>query len=174
MSTDNPKRILDDLAKELDGECLEEVFTWKGRKFRIRLLNEEESNWRNGFINMGSGLSTVTSWRLPTLSIGIREVDGVPIFEFFRSQWEETEEGRNLLRLVESKGTFTQKYFSAEHMMEWLGARPPEMLEDLWKYWKALEERREAAQGNIKKSSGVGSEKGEKPTGTESTPSGEG
>ena len=37
MSTENPKRILDDLAKELDGECLEETFTWKGRKIKIKL-----------------------------------------------------------------------------------------------------------------------------------------
>ena len=143
MSTDNPKRILDDLARELDGDCLEEEFTWKGLKIKVRLLNEEESNWRNGFVNMGSGLATITSWRLPTLAIGIREIGGLPVFDFFRGEWEQTEEGRNVLRLVEGRGTHSMKYFSAEHLMQYLGSRPPEALEDLWKYWKMLEDRRE-------------------------------
>ena len=168
----NPKRVLDDLAKELDGSCLEDTFDWKGRKFRIRLLNEEESNWRNGFVNMGTNLSTLTSWRLPTLAMGIREVDGVPTFEFFRPLWEAEEKGREVLKLIEGRGVFSMKYFAAEHLMQWLGQRPPEMVEALWKFWKILEDRREVAQGNVKKSSGADSEKDTKPSGTESTPSG--
>jgi hypothetical protein len=171
--TPNPKRILDDLARELDGDCLEDTFTWKGRKFKIKLLNEEESNWRNGFVNMGSGFATLTSWRLPTLAIGIREIDDTPVFEFFRSEWESTEKGREVVRLMEGRGTFSMKYFSAEHLMQFLGRRPPEALEEMWKYYKMLEDRREEAQDNVKKSSGEGSVKGEKPSGTESSPSGE-
>lgn len=170
----NPKRILDDLAVELDGDCLQDSFLWKGKRFTIRLLTEEESNWRNGFVNMGSGLATITSWRLPTLAIGIREIDGIPVFEFFRNEWTETEEGRNVLRLVEGRGSYSMKYFAAEHLMEFLGSRPPEALEEMWKYWKLLEDRREAVQDNIKKSSGVDSEKATNQSGTESTPSGEG
>lgn len=169
----NPKRVLDDLARELDGSCLEDTFVWRNRKFRMRLLNEEESNWRNGFVNMGTNLSTLTSWRLPTLAIGIREIDDVPVFEFFRPQWEAAEKGREVLRLIEGRGVFSMKYFSAEHLMQWLGQRPPELVEDLWKFWKSLEDRREAAQGNIKKFSGVDSEKDTNQSGTGSTPSGE-
>lgn len=172
MSTEDPKTILNDLARELDGDCLEDTFTWTGRVFKIRLLNEEESNWRNGFINTGSGLATITSWRLPTLAIGIREIDGIPVFEFFRNEWEKTQQGRDIVRLVEGRGSFSMKYFSAEHLMQFLGSRPPEALEEMWKYWKMLEDRREEAQSNIKKSSGVDSEKSGKPSGTESTPSG--
>ena len=172
MSNDNPRKILDDLARELDGDCIEDSFTWRGRTFKIRLLNEEESNWRNGFVNTSSGLSTVTSFRLPTLAMGIREIDGVPVFDFFLSEWENTQKGRDIVRLVEGRGTFSMKYFAAESMMQFLGSRPPEALEEMWKCWKGLEDRREAAQANVKKSSGEDSEKDAKPSTTESSPSG--
>jgi len=174
-SNDNqsPKKMLLDLARELDGETIEDTFLWMGREWTIRLLTEEESNWRNSFINTGSRISTVSSWRLPTLSIGIRAINGIPVFEFFREEWESTEEGRQIVQLVDGRGRYNQKYFAAEYLMQYLAERPPERLEEMWGFWESLEQRREDAQDAAKKSSGEGSEEGEKPTGTESSPSGD-
>lgn len=169
----NPKQLLMDLGKELDGDCLERTFELFGHTWSIRLLNEEESNWRNGYVNTGSKLSTITSYRLPTLAIGIREIDGIPVFAFFQEEWKNTEEGRQALELIEGRGRFNQKYFTAEHMMEWLAERFPEKMEELWEPWADLEERREKAQGSLKKFSGEDSEEDTNPTGTESSPSGD-
>jgi len=169
----NPKQLLMDLARELDGEALDDTFDCFGFQWTIRLLNEEESNWRNGYVNTGSKLSTITSYRLPTLAIGIRAINGIPVYEFFQEEWESTEEGRNALAVIEGRGRFSQKYFAAEHLMEWLAERFPEKLEELWEYWAALESRREDAQGATKKSSGEASDEDTKPTGTESSPSGD-
>jgi len=169
----NPKMILMDLARELDGETLEHTCMVHNHKWTMRLLNEEESNWRNGFVNMGTRLSAITSWRLPTLAIGIRAIDGVPIFEFFKEQWSTTEELRKALETMEGRGKFSQKYFAAEHLMEFLSSRFPEVLEPLWEEWQKLEERREGAQASIKKSFGENSGEGTKPSGTESSPSGD-
>jgi hypothetical protein len=169
----NPKRLLNDLAKELDGETMESTFLFKGHEFTISLLNEEETNWRNGFVNTGTSLSTLSSWRLPTLAIGIRYIDGVSVYEFFADQWNETEEGRQVRALIEGRGRFSRKYFVAEHMMEWLAERDTEVMEEMWDHWLELEKRREEAQESIKKSSGEASDTDTRENGTEASPSGD-
>lgn len=169
----NPKQLLNDLARELDGETLEDIFELAGKKWTIRLLNEEESNWRNGFVNTGSKLAALTSWRLPTLAIGIRAIDGVPIYQFFQEEWNATAEGREALALIDGGGRFSQKYHAAEHFMEWLAERFPEKMEDFWEYWQKLENRRTESQESVKKSSGESSETNTEPNGTELSPSGD-
>lgn len=174
MSTPiNPRRVLNDLAAELDGETLESTFNFKGHEFTISLLNEEETNWRNGFVNTGTSLSTLSSWRLPTLAIGIRFIDGISVYDFFAEEWKETEEGRQVRTLLEGKGRFSRKYFVAEHLMEWLAERDPEVLEEMWEHWLELEKRREEAQESLKKSSGEASEEDTNESGTEASPSGD-
>ena len=168
-----PKQMLDDLAREIDGEALEETFTFGGFVFRIRLLTEDEQNWRNSYINTGNQLSTISSWRLPTLAIGIREINNIPIFEFFREEWEREDETRDVVKLIAQKGKFSQKYFAAECLMEFLAERFPEKLQELYNPWQELEKRREEAQDATKKSSGEDSEKDTSTNGTESSPSGD-
>lgn len=170
----NPKQILLDLSRELSGGLLEHVCTVLGRTWKMRLLNEEESNWRNSFVNMGSKLATVSSWRLPTLAIGIREIDGIPVAEFFRDEWNATQATRQALAIIEGKGEFSMKYFAAEYFMQFLSQAEPTLLEPLYGEWQKLEARREEATGAIKKSSGESSEKDTKSSGTELSPSGEG
>lgn len=169
----DPKRLLMDLAKELDGDSLESTFELFDRTWSIRLLTEDESNWRNGYVNTGTKLSTITSYRLPTLAIGIRAIDGIPVYAFFQDEWTATEDGRAAFELIEGKGRFSQKYFAAEHLMEFLADRFPEKMEELWEEWAKLETRREEAQASVKKSSGEGSEEDKNSTGTGSSPSGD-
>jgi hypothetical protein len=174
----NPKKLLMDLQQELDGETLEHVCLVHGFQWKMRLLNEEESNWRNGYVNTGTKLSAVTSWRLPTLAIGIRAIgpkDGelLPTSAFFQDEWRATAETRAAAEMIEGQGAFSQKYFTAEYLMEWLAGRFPEALEPLYAEWQKLEKRREDAQASVKKSSGESSEEEEKDSGTELSPSGE-
>ena len=175
MSVDmnSPQLLLVDLARELDGETLEVTFALFGHDFTISLLTEEEANWRNSFLNTGSSISTMSSWRLPTLAIGIRRIDSVPVYEFFADEWANTEEGRQIRSILEGKGKYSQKYFAAEHLMQFLADRPPEKVEEMWLHWAALEKRREDAQDNVKKSSGEASEESTDVPGTEPSPSGD-
>lgn len=165
--------LLIDLARELDGDTLESTFKLYDFEWTISLLTEDEQNWRNGYVNTGSQISTISSWRLPTLSIGIRAINGVPVFAFFRDEWEATDEGRQMVNILEGKGRFSQKYFAAEHLMEFLAARFPDKLDPLWEKWMELETRREDAQDAAKKSSGESSEEDTKPSGTEPSPLGD-
>jgi hypothetical protein len=174
----NPKLLLMDLQRELDGDPITHVCCVHNFWWEMKLLNEEESNWRNGYVNTGTKLSAVSSWRLPTLAIGIRRIGSsreelIPVMEFFRDDWESTEELRNAAELIEGKGAFSQKYFAAEYLMSWLAERAPEVLTPLYTEWQELEARREAAQEQVKKSSGESSEEEEKPSGTELSPSGD-
>jgi hypothetical protein len=154
----NPQRILLDLAKELDGETVESTVELFNHTWSLSLLNEEESNWRNGYINTGSKLSTISSFRLPTLAIAIRSIDGFPIYEFFAEEWAATEHMRNVKALIDGKGRYTQKYFAAEHLMGWLSSRFADALEPLHAAYEILEKRRMEAQDALKKSSGGSSE----------------
>lgn len=169
----NPKMILMDLAKELDGETLEHSCMVHNHKWTMQLLNEEESNWRNGFVNMGTKLSAITSWRLPTLAIGIRAIDDIPVYQFFQDEWNAVAETRQALELMDERGKFSQKYFSAEYLMEFLSSRFPEALEPLWEEWQKLEGRREDAQSASKKSSGENSDEDKSASGTGSSLSGD-
>jgi len=173
IDKNSPQLLLLDLAKELDGETLEETFTLFGHQWTISLLSEEESNWRNSFLNTGSTISTMSSWRLPTLAIGIRKIDGISVYQFFSKEWEATEEGRQVRSILEGKGRYSQKYFAAEHLMQFLADRFPDKIEELWLHWATLEKRREEAQDNVKKSSGEASDESTDESGTEPSPSGD-
>lgn len=147
--------ILDDLASELDQGFLEDTFEVAGHQWTMRLLQDHERNWANGFIRNTSINSMVTSVRAPTLAIGIRSIDGIPIATFFQKQFEaENEELHALARqMIEQANPYTRQYWFAERMFQWLSLRPPTFVEKLWAKWLSLEERRDKAEESMGKSS---------------------
>lgn len=167
----DPKRILLDLAKEIDGEGLDEIFDIDNFKFRIRMLNEEETSWAYGFVNPTNVVTIATSIRLPTMSMAIREINGMPTDKFFESDWDNLDEVSR--SAYESKNKYAKKYFVAEHLMEFLSQRQPDFMHSLWKRYEVLENRRKDLQEKIKNSSGEDSDKTEKKNSTESSPIGE-
>ncbi len=169
----DPKKLLMDLAHELDGEEISENVEYKGFVFEMKLLKEHESNWRNQYVPMATKFAAITAWKLPTLAIAIRKINNIPVFSFFEEEWKATEESRKVIELVQGKGPYTVQYFAAEHLMGYLGERFGEGLDELYKRYEALEARREQAQGAVKKSSGENLVKEEKESGTEFSPTGE-
>lgn len=173
MSTKkNPKQILDDIGKELDctGE-ISQVFNILGHNWKMSLLNEEESNWRMAHVVVSTKLSAVASFRLPTLAIGIREIDGISIAEFFEDDWKLLPESARQEMLLSNP--FTRKYFCAEHLMNFLSQRFPEGVAELWEKWQELEDRRKEAISALKKSLGESSEEEKSQSTTEPSPIGE-
>ena len=160
MSTTNPKNfkmLLDDIGKELDVTGnISETFSIFNHNWTFALLNEEESNWRMSHVNMGNKLSAVASFRLPTLAMGIRKIDDVPVFDFFTDEWKELPDDTR--RELVNMNPYARKYFTAEHLMKFLAERYPEGIAELWEKWQELETRRLEAIATLKKSSGESSE----------------
>jgi hypothetical protein len=121
----------------------------------MRLLQDHERNWANGFIRNTSLNAMLTSIRAPTLAIGIREIDGVPVPVFFQQQWEaESAELETLARqMLESSNPYVKQYWFAERLFQWLSLRPPKFVEELWAKWTELEGRRDKAEDGMGKSS---------------------
>ena len=175
MSTEDtvqdPKSLLIDLAKEVDGKPLEDTFKVGKFQFRVWLPNEEEMNWCYRYINPANLVTVATSMKLPNLSISIRSINGLPVEDFFEDEWAAVPEGDRLELL--SRNSFSRKYFTAEHLMQFLGQRPPEFVQDLWKQYEALAKKRTDLQGELKNSSGEASETEESESLTETSPLGE-
>lgn len=168
----NLKKLLDDVRNDLNGDgCIEDTFEVSGHKVRMRLMNEEEQNWRNGNIIMMNKMSAISSFRLPTLAIGIRSFDDMDVFEFFAEEWDRLD--ASVREELNKTSKYTHKYFAAEHMMEFLSQWSPEAVNKLWEKWQELESRREEAVAAVKKSSGESSEKVKNPNMTEFSPFGE-
>jgi hypothetical protein len=172
MSTKkSPKQILDDIGKELDiTGGISDVFNVLNHNWEMALLNEEESNWRMAHVVVSTKLSAVASFRLPTLAIGIRKIDGISIADFFEDDWQVLSEAARQEMLLSNP--FTRKYFCAEHLMNFLSQRFPEGVAELWEKWQELEDRRKEAISSLKKSSGESSAEEKSQSTTEPSPIG--
>ena len=147
--------LLDDLAEELDKGFLEDTFTIAGHTWKMRLLQDHERNWANGFVRNASLNAMLTSIRAPTLGIGIREIDGMPVAQFFQKQWADAEsELEDVARhMLESSNPYVKQYWFAEQLFTWISQRPPQFVEKLWVKWQELEARRTEAEEAMGKSS---------------------
>lgn len=145
----NPKQVLFDLAKELDGNTIEDDFEVFGKIWTLKLLNEEESNWRNANLIVASRLTALSSLRLPTLAMSIRKIDGISVYDFFANEWMELSEDDR--KELENMNKYSKKYFVAEKLMEFLSQRIPDAIDLVWEKYQELEKRREESQGFLKK-----------------------
>ncbi len=165
------KQIFTDISKEMEGRCLSDTFEVYGHMYEMKLLNGEESNWRNANIIMETKLAALSSIKLPTLAIGIRSMDGASVEEAFKDSWKKIEEDERAK--LESNNPFAKKYFLAEHFMQLLSQWGDKALDELWEKWGELSERSEKARNNLKKQSGGSSEETKKENSTELSPSGD-
>jgi hypothetical protein len=148
----NPKQILLDLQKELSGELLEDTVDIRGRKITFRLLNEAETGWVYGFVNVGTmgQASMLLSARLAMLAVGIKAIDGVTVEELFAETWDSLDEIKKSDLLSSNAGK--KKFAIASMFMDTLSEYPPTFISDLQDAWKLLEERRNEAQREVKNS----------------------
>jgi hypothetical protein len=165
--------ILNDLAKDLDGQKrISDTFHLQGHTWEMQLLNEEEGNWRNAHIVAANKLAMLSSFRLPTLAIAIRRIDGVSVEEFFSQKWDNLDAQDRVD--LQNMSKYAKKYFMAEHLMEFLSQRPPDAIEDLFlNGYDVLQKREADAQDTLKKYSGEGSEKEKSGITIESSPTGD-
>jgi hypothetical protein len=174
------KQIFQDIAKEMESKCLTETFEVQGHSYEMKLLNGEETNWRNAHVMLNGkfteegmtsiNLAALSAVKLPTLAIGIRKIDGVPVKEAFKEDWGDLDDKVKLNLLGDNK--FAKKWFIAENFMQYLSSWIDDSLEELWGKWDELQKRRVEAAETLKKSSGEASTENIENS-TEPSPSGD-
>jgi hypothetical protein len=157
MSKADLKQSLLDFQTEMKGRLLSDTFEVEGKKWTMQLLTDEEQTWALSMMNLSSALTTGTSGRVANLAIGIRQIDGIDVFDYFESDWDKFSDEEKAA--FNDMNSFSLKYFVAEHMHEMLSSMPPEFVDDLWRGWEVLVTRRKDAQAMTKKSSGETSTK---------------
>jgi hypothetical protein len=156
--------LLDDLASELDQGHLEETVEVHGVHWTMRLLEDHETNWANGYQRTNSTLALISSRRAPTLAIGIRSIgkmnaDGKlelkPVKQYFIDAWVEAqgELDEATKSILNNANEYIQQYWFAEQLFHWLSKRPSAFVQALWTKWQALEERRDKVEEAMGKSS---------------------
>ena len=146
------KQSLLDFQAEMKGHLLSDTFTVQDKTWTMKLLNDEEQTWAMSMVNTTNIISTGLSGRLANLAIGIREIDGIPVYEYFVEDWEKLPEADR--DALENMNQFALKYFVSEHLHSVLADMPPDFITELWEAWEKLGARRAASQEMSKKSSG--------------------
>lgn len=161
--------ILLDIEKEVSGYLISDFFTVNGKKFEMKLLNEEESAWVFSLVNPKNSVALALSVRLGNLAIGIRSINDVPVNLIMSQKYEALSENELEIRFADTD----QKFIYAELLYDWLKELPPEYIGELYAKWQALEMRREKAHNELKNSSREGSAKATKKSLTEPSQSGD-
>ena len=146
------KQSLLDFQSEMKGKLLEDTFSVHDKTWTMKLLTDEEQTWAMSMVNTTNVISTGLSGRLASLSIGIREIDGKPVYEYFVGDWEAFPKAER--EALENMNKYALKYFVAEHLHSLLAGMPPDVITDLWAGWEKLVVRHEESQEMSKKSSG--------------------
>lgn len=155
--SEDPKRLaarklLLDLETELDQGYLEDTFEVSKVSWKMRLLADHERNWANRYIAQGSVHSIVSSVRAATLSIGIREINGMPLDLFFEDLAADAKALAEIRALAAETNPFSRQYWLAERLYAWLSQRTPQFVDSLWAKWLELEGRRDRAEESMGKS----------------------
>ena len=146
----DPRQLLADLQKELQGEVIEEVFDVGSHKYTMRLLNEAENSWVYSHLEMGSEVGMAMSIRLPQLAAGIRAIDGVSKEELFESAFLSLPDAQKML-LLSSAGSKKMAFYN-NRFLDVISQWTPKVVQELYTKWLELENRRTEAQVELKNS----------------------
>ena len=153
-----PDQLLKDLASEIDQGFLEEPFEYKGHVYKMRLLSDGESNWKNRYIDgMANVLSIVSERRSATLAVAIREIDGVPVEKMYEPKppvGNDSDEDKLAKIKYEEWSKLSplrRQFQAAEKLYEFLAKRPETFSRELFEKYATLEARRDEVINNLKK-----------------------
>jgi hypothetical protein len=146
----DPKLLLADLQKELQGEVIEEVYQVGNHKYTMRLLNEAETSWVYSHLEMGSEVGMAMSVRLPQLAAGIRCVDGVSKEELLEEFFTRLPDAQKMLMMA--GGNSKRIAFYNGKFLDIIAEWNPKVVQELYTKWLELETRRSEAQVELKNS----------------------
>ena len=148
IAMSNYSQILNDLRTELSSSFVEDVFEVRGHSFKLRLLNDVETEWAYSQIDTKTPLGLAVAARRATLAIGIREIDGatpeVLCEELLKSRTDPE------IQVLYNESSNSSDILYANMLLETLKEYPPEFIDEIYDGWKKLEVRRSEAQKNLK------------------------
>jgi hypothetical protein len=156
----NALNILDDLAKVIDIGFIEDTFEVKGVLWKMRILNDHERTWANGYVRTVSVNAMLTSIKPATLAIAIRQIgtpggEMVDVEDFFLKSYKDEEKALSEAEkaVLSKSNPYVRQYYFAEQLYVWLSHRTPEFVQELWKCYDSMVERVSKAEEAMGKSS---------------------
>jgi hypothetical protein len=156
MSKEQLPKLLQDLSAEIDQGFIEDTFEVQGHKYKLRLLSDGESNWKNRYIDgLSSALSLMSQRKSATLAIAIRAIDANDVVTLFAPTVPTADSDDAAKKEYEewTKATKLERQFNvAKKMYDFLSQRPNDFTTELFDGYSKLEDRRKEVIKNLKKS----------------------
>ncbi len=158
MSSSDMPQLLTDIASEVDRGFLEDTFTVQEHTYKLRLLSDGETNWKNRYIDgMTSALSILSQRRSATLAVACRAIDGHDVTQLFApaAPGADDKEGSDKEKAYKTwmaSTTIERQFLVAKKMYDYFSKRPVEFTAELYDHFTGLEKRREEVIKNVKKS----------------------
>lgn len=133
-------KVLQDLKREVQIGFIDQEFVVRGRKFKLKTLNEEEETWSDQFVQTGgTPYAMIVSSRSPKLAVSITHIDDVPVSDLFEYPEEWSKEQRADL----DTNPLRKKFWLRTQMMQFLANDlDREFILELFKAFKELDDRR--------------------------------
>lgn len=155
MSKELLPQLLQDLTSEIDQGFIEDTFEVQGRKYKLRLLSDGETNWKNRYIDgLSSALSLLSQRKSATLAVAIRAIDGQDIIALFTppAPTAESTDAQKAEHDAWLRSSKVERQFAvAKKMYDFLSNRPNEFTTELFNRFEDLEGRRKEVIKNLKK-----------------------
>lgn len=143
-------RVLQDISNQMKGVSMSDTFEVLGHKFYMTTLNADEEVWADGFTNLQTQMSAITSIRVPKLAASIKAIDDVSVEELFDFSEDTTEFDKE----YHSESQYRKRYWVMQQMLLWLGDQPNDLVIELWRnYTNGLIKRKNDAFEELKNSS---------------------
>lgn len=121
---------------------IEKEFEVFGYKFKLKTLSEKESIWRDKFVDLTANTSFLSSRRIPTLAIAIKEISDKKVEDIFiedvDSENLKTDKDKLLEALLDS-GFSKIEFDVAKKLLGFLSEAPPKFIDKLWKFYNEIE-----------------------------------
>jgi len=151
-------KLLADLASEVDQGFIEDTFEVNGHSYKMRLLSDGETNWKNRYVDaLSSALSMLSQRKSATLAVAIRSIDGQSV-ESLYAPVVDVDLNEEDKKAAEKKvtdwtllGKLERQFRVAADVYDFLSARPEAFVTSLWEKFQELENRRDEVIKNLKK-----------------------
>jgi hypothetical protein len=148
LAVANRHKVLSDIETQTRGTEITDVFEVAGHRYLMSTLTADEETWADSYTNATNPVVIISSMKLPALAASIRAIDDVKIDELFTFPEDITEFDKQF----HSQDQYHKRYWLMSQMLLWLGPKPQLMINELWRHYVTLIDRRDKSWDELKKS----------------------
>ena len=142
------KDFIENLRKSYEMGFLEGLVELNGQKYLMRTLNGIESLWRDRYSLISMNASFLSSRKVPTLAVAIRQIDGIPVVDSFAPELKE--DANQALRTAMTGDVFdTPQFRAADELRKFLEALPEKAIDLLSAGFNEIDNKVEAAKKEV-------------------------